>query len=81
MEFQWYSDLKKISGAVHLAAGDPAPGFAPALRFVPNGTRITSRGERSLARDEDGALWSLYHRTHLLATWPSGHRQGVRLSS
>jgi hypothetical protein len=56
MEFQWYSDLKKISGAVHLAAGDPAPGFAPALRFVPNGTRITSRGERSLARDEDGAL-------------------------
>jgi hypothetical protein len=31
MELQWYSDLKKISGAVHLAAGDPAPGFASAL--------------------------------------------------
>jgi hypothetical protein len=27
MEFQWYNDLKKILGAVHLAAGDPTPGF------------------------------------------------------
>jgi hypothetical protein len=53
MEFQWYGDLK-ISGAVHLAAGDPAPGFALALRFMTSGARITSRGERSLARDEDG---------------------------
>jgi hypothetical protein len=57
--------LKKISGAVHLAAGDPAPGFASALRFVPCGARITSRGERSLARDEVGALWSLCHLIHL----------------
>jgi hypothetical protein len=31
MEFQWYSDLKKISGTVHLAAGDPMPGFVLAL--------------------------------------------------
>jgi hypothetical protein len=78
MKFQWYSDLKKISGAVHLAAGDPTPGFTPTLQFVPSGTQITSRGERSLARDEDGTLLSLCHRAHLLATWPSGHRQGVR---
>jgi hypothetical protein len=42
MKFQWYSDLKKISCAVHLAAGDPVPRFAPiavihACRAVDNG--------------------------------------------
>jgi hypothetical protein len=31
MEFQWYNDLKKISGEVHLAASDLAPEFASAL--------------------------------------------------
>jgi hypothetical protein len=80
MKFQRHSDLK-ISGAVHLAAGDPTPGFAPAMRFVPSVARITSRGERSLARDEDGTLLSLCHRAHLPAMWPSGHRQGVHWSS
>jgi hypothetical protein len=42
MKFQWYSDVKKISGAVHLAAGDPVPRFTPitvihACRAVDNG--------------------------------------------
>jgi hypothetical protein len=46
MEFQWYSDLKKISGAVHLAAGETVPRFAPALLFVPSTMRITTPGEK-----------------------------------
>jgi hypothetical protein len=57
--------LQKIVGALNLAADDPAPRSSLALRFVPSGVRITSRGERSLARDEDGALWSLCHHAHL----------------
>jgi hypothetical protein len=48
MEFQWYSDLK-ISSAVHLATGDPAPGFALALWFVPSNVQITTLGEKILS--------------------------------
>jgi hypothetical protein len=57
--------LQKIAGALNLAADDPASRSSLALRFVPSGARITSRGERPLAIDEDGALWSLCHRAHL----------------
>jgi hypothetical protein len=46
MEFQWYSDLKKILGAMHLAAGDPTPGFASVLWFAPSNVRITTPAEK-----------------------------------
>jgi hypothetical protein len=61
----WYSTYKR--SLVHWTSPPvtPALGFAPTLRFVLGGARINSRGERSLARDEDGTLWSLCHRVHL----------------
>jgi hypothetical protein len=44
---------------VHLATGNPALGFAPALRFTPSSTRITSWGWKELAVDELGGTVAL----------------------
>jgi hypothetical protein len=44
----------------------PAPGFAPAMRFVPMGARITTRGEKDLTANEVGC-WPSYP----LALWPA----------
>jgi hypothetical protein len=67
-------------GAVHLVAGNPALGFASALRFAPSSTRITSRGEKILPWMNLGAL--LRSVTHPLAStmWPSGRHRDVHHS-
>jgi hypothetical protein len=63
-----------------LTADDPAPRSSPALRFVPGERTDNDLGEKIFAVAEVGALWPPCCRTHLPATWPSGHRRGVHHS-
>jgi hypothetical protein len=59
MDFPLYSNLKKITSSVYLAAGDLA------LGFVPSNAWITTPGEKDLTVNEVGALWPLYRLIHL----------------
>jgi hypothetical protein len=65
---------------VHLAAGNPALEFAPALRFTPSSTRITSRGEKILSWMNLGALLRSVAHPLAPATWLSGRHRDVRHS-
>jgi hypothetical protein len=69
------SQVHWISPSVTLA-----PGFTPALWFAPLGVWITTWGERSLARNEVGALWPPWRRTHLLVMGLRGRHHGCRRS-
>jgi hypothetical protein len=67
-------------GVVHLVAGNPALGFAPAPRFAPSSTRITSRGEKILSWMNLGALLRSVAHPLVPATWPSGRHRDVHHS-
>jgi hypothetical protein len=56
---------KRSLDAVNVPPVNSAPRSSPVLRFVPDGVRITTQGERSRAGDEVGALLLPSHRTHL----------------
>jgi hypothetical protein len=49
-------------------------------RFVPFDVRNYDRSEKIFTVDEYGTLWLLCRLIHLLATWPSSRRRGVRRS-
>jgi hypothetical protein len=56
--------VKRSSGSVHLAAGEPAPWSTPALRFVPGGARISTWGEKSQHGEElEPYHWTVHRAT------------------
>jgi hypothetical protein len=57
--------LQKITDSLNSPPVTRAPGFTPTLWFTPLGIWITTRSERSLLRDDVGALWPPWRRTHL----------------
>jgi hypothetical protein len=69
--------LQNIPGALNLAAGDPPPGFAPAITIRASDVWITLDGKKISSRMNSGHCGRSVARPLAPETWPSDCRRGM----